>query len=120
MLDLPSRGAVDEAMRRPGTTLVLIDSECECSAQCAHPGLRLSLEHPRRPDHLVRVDSTTDAEALARAREYFVPYPESAPMIVLMGEGMLLAMFQREDLDGRSPEEVAGALQGAYDRFCGQ
>ena len=109
---------VDQAMLRDGTTLVFVNSVCGCAAGAARPGLRLSLEHEKTPDHIVTVFAGMEAEATARAREYFKPYRPSSPQIALMKEGQLLKMIQRHDIEGREPGDVSKALTEAYSEFC--
>ncbi len=109
---------VDAAMRRPGTTLVFVNSVCGCAAGSARPAYRLSLQNEKKPDHAVTVFAGMETEATARAREYFKPYRPSSPQIALMKDGQLVKMIQRQDIEGRSPEDVAQVLTEAYDQFC--
>ena len=72
--ELRTAGAVDEAVARPGTTLVVVNSVCGCAAGKARPGIALSLRNGARPDHLTTVFAGGDIEATERARSYFAPY----------------------------------------------
>lgn len=38
-----------------GTTLVVVNSVCGCAAGAARPGVNLSLDHSKLPNHLVTV-----------------------------------------------------------------
>jgi putative YphP/YqiW family bacilliredoxin len=116
--EIMTHAEVDQAMLRDGTTLVFINSVCGCAAGAARPGLRLSLEQEKTPDHIVTVFAGMETEATARAREYFKPYRPSSPQIALMKEGQLLKMIQRHDIEGREPGDVAKALTDAYTEFC--
>ncbi len=109
---------VDEAMREPGTTLVFVNSVCGCAAGSARPGLRLSLLNKKKPSRVVTVFAGMEQEATARARDYFKPYRPSSPQIALMKDGQLVKMIQRQDIEGRAPEQVAEVLTAAYDEFC--
>ena len=110
--------AVDEAVRKPGTTLVFVNSVCGCAAGSARPGFRLSLMNEKKPDHMVTVFAGMEQEATARAREYFAPYRPSSPQIALLKDGQLLKMIQRQDIEGKQPEDLAKTLGEAYDEHC--
>lgn len=109
---------VDEAMRKPGTTLVFVNSVCGCAAGSARPGYKLSLLNGKKPDHSVTVFAGMETEATTRAREYFKPYRPSSPQIALMKDGQLVKMIQRQDIEGKQPEQVAKTLSEAYDEHC--
>lgn len=116
--ELMSSDDVDAAMKQPGTTLVFVNSVCGCAAGSARPGLRLSMMHDKKPDNIVTVFAGMEREATARAREYFKPYRPSSPQIALMKDGQLVAMIQRQDIEGKQPDAVANALTAAYDEHC--
>ncbi len=116
--ELLGADAVDEAIKKPGTTLVFVNSVCGCAAGSARPGLRLSLMNEKKPDRVVTVFAGMEQEATARAREYFKPYRPSSPQIALMKDGQLVKMIQRQDIEGKQPEAVAQTLSEAYDEFC--
>ena len=116
--ELRDAGAVDGALREPGTTLVFVNSVCGCAAGSARPGLRLSLMHEAKPDHVVSVFAGMEQEATARAREYFQPYRPSSPQIALLKDGQLVHMIQRQDIEGKQPDAVAKTLTDAYDEHC--
>ena len=60
---------VDEVIRNaPGTVMVVVNSVCGCAAGMARPGVRLALQHDRRPDRVATVFAGQDLEATARAR----------------------------------------------------
>ncbi len=116
--ELLGADAVDEAIKKPGTTLVFVNSVCGCAAGSARPGLRLSLMNEKKPDRVVTVFAGMEQEATARAREYFKPYRPSSPQIALMKDGQLVKMIQRQDIEGKEPTAVAQTLSAAYDEFC--
>jgi len=109
---------VDAAMRQPGTTLVFVNSVCGCAAGSARPGFRLSLLNEKKPNHTVTVFAGMETDATARAREYFKPYRPSSPQIALLKDGQLVAMIQRQDIEGKQPEQVAQSLTDAYNEHC--
>src|SRR4051812_2764318 len=74
---------VDDAVKRPGTTLLVVNSVCGCAAGKARPGIALSLRAGARPDHLTTVFAGADVEATQQARGHMAPYPPSSPSIAL-------------------------------------
>jgi putative YphP/YqiW family bacilliredoxin len=116
--ELTTPDQVDQALRKPGTTLVFVNSVCGCAAGSARPGFRLSLMNAKKPDQFVTVFAGMETEATQQAREYFKPYRPSSPQIALMKDGQLVKMIQRQDFEGRQPDAVARDLVAAYDEFC--
>ena len=66
--ELHSVEEVDSMMKKPGTTLVVVNSVCGCAAANARPGARMSLKNDKTPDNLVTVFAGVDREATDRAR----------------------------------------------------
>ncbi len=71
--------AVDDAIAKEGTTLVVVNSVCGCAAANARTGARMSLQNAKHPDHLVTVFAGVDGEATNKARAYMIPFPPSSP-----------------------------------------
>jgi putative YphP/YqiW family bacilliredoxin len=110
---------VDAALRDArGTTLVVVNSICGCAARNARPAVARALESEKRPDRLTTVFAGQDAEATARAREYFAPYPPSSPQIALLKDGEVAFMLERRQIEGRDAEEIAKDLVGAFEKHC--
>jgi len=116
--ELTSPDAVDAAVGRPGTTMVVVNSVCGCAAGKARPGIALSLRAGARPDHLVTVFAGADVEATARARELFAPYPPSSPSVAIMKDGVLVYMMERREVEQNSADGIAARLQAAYAAHC--
>ena len=110
---------VDETLRQDGTTLVVVNSVCGCAARNARPAIAMALSHETRPDRTTTVFAGQDKEATAQARGYFHGYPPSSPSIALLKDGELVYMMERHEIEGRSADEIAEDLAGAFDRFCG-
>lgn len=111
--------AVDEALSvADGTVLLMVNSVCGCAAGAARPGVRLALEHPRRPDRLTTVFAGMEIDAVERSRSYFVGYPPSSPQIGLFKDGRLVQMLERQDIEGRPAEAIAAAMTTAFDKYC--
>lgn len=110
--------AVDEAVKRPGTTMIVVNSVCGCAAGKARPGIALALGSGPRPTHLGTVFAGGDIEATARAREYFAPYPPSSPSVAILKDGALVFMLERREIEGSSAEAIAERLQAAFREHC--
>src|SRR5687768_3910717 len=110
---------VDETLRDAnGTTLVVVNSICGCAARNARPAVARALESTKRPDRLTTVFAGQDAEATARAREYFAPYPPSSPQIALLKDGDVAFLRERRQIEGRNAEEIAKDLLAAFEKHC--
>ena len=110
---------VDERLKEtPGTTLVVVNSVCGCAARNARPAVASALRHSVKPDHLTTVFAGQDIEATTRARSYFTGYAPSSPQIGLLKDGQLVFMLERWQIEGRSADEIAKDLVGAFDQFC--
>jgi putative YphP/YqiW family bacilliredoxin len=59
-----------------------------------------------------------EIDATERARSHFIGYPPSSPQIALFRDGQLVHMLERQDIEGRSAEVIAGELRGAFDKYC--
>jgi putative YphP/YqiW family bacilliredoxin len=110
---------VDEKLKdAKGTTLVVVNSVCGCSARMARPAVRMALENPLKPEHLTTVFAGQDAEATERARGYFTGYAPSSPSISLMKDGKLVFMLERWQIEGRPADEIAHDLVYAFNKYC--
>lgn len=101
-----------------GTTLVVVNSVCGCAARNARPAVASALQHAKKPDHLTTVFAGQDTDATARARSYFTGYAPSSPQIGLLKGGKLVFMLERHQIEGRSADEIAKDLTGAFDKHC--
>jgi putative YphP/YqiW family bacilliredoxin len=98
--------------------LLVVNSICGCAAGVARPGVALSLKHPAAPKRLATVFAGQDLEATARARSYFENYPPSSPQIAILAGGRLLYLLQRQEIEGRMPDQLASVLSGAYEKIA--
>mgnify|MGYP002630517650 FL=1 len=111
---------VDEAIENTkDTLLVVVNSVCGCAAGNMRPGVKLSLQNGKTPSRLTTVFAGVDAEAVAQARKYFLPYPPSSPSIALFKDGELVHFLERHHVEGGSAQMIAANLQAAYDEYCG-
>lgn len=110
--------AVDAAIAKEGTTLVVVNSVCGCAAANARPGAKASLDNGKKPDHLVTVFAGVDREATDKARGYMVPFPPSSPSMALFKNGELVHMLERHHIEGRPADMIAENLKDAYNDHC--
>jgi len=115
--DLTTAEKVDEAMKKEGTTLVMVNSVCGCAAGAARPGVLLSLTGDKVPDNLTTVFAGFDLDAVKRVREYLMPFPPSSPAVALFKDGELVHMLERHHIEGHSAQAIAENLKGAYAEF---
>ena len=116
--ELRTAEAVDEALTRTGTTLVVVNSVCGCAAGKARPGIAMALGHDVKPDHLTTVFAGADVEATERARSYFTGYPPSSPSVALLQDGQLVYMMERRQIEGAPADVIARQLMAAFDQYC--
>ena len=64
--------------KKDETVLMVVNSVCGCAARGARPGVIKSLNNEHKPIKLTTVFAGVDTEAVAKAREYFQPYPPSS------------------------------------------
>jgi putative YphP/YqiW family bacilliredoxin len=117
--ELVTTGEVDKAVAEEGTTLIVINSVCGCSAGTARPGVLLALESSsKKPDHLATSFAGFDIEAVDKIREYLLPYPPSSPSIALFKDGRLVHFIERHNIERRSPQMIASNLSAAFEEYC--
>lgn len=116
--ELRTPEAVDELMKRSGTTMVVVNSVCGCAAGKARPGIALALREGPRPANLATVFAGADIEATDRAREHFAPHPPSSPSVALVKDGRVVYMMHRRDIESQPADMIAATLQKAFAAFC--
>jgi len=110
---------VDQSLSDKGTTLVVINSVCGCSAGTARPGVLMALHNTeKKPDHLKTTFAGFDIDAVKKMREHLLPYPPSSPSIALFKDGELVHFIERHMIEGRSAQMIAHNLIGAFDKYC--
>jgi len=110
--------AVDAALAKPGTTMVVVNSICGCAAGKMRPGVRLALANSaHKPDHAITVFAGQDREATERARGYFEGNPPSSPAIAILRDGKLVYLMQRAVIEQATAQQIAGELVHAFDQL---
>ena len=117
--ELLSANDVEKVMNEKGTTLVMINSVCGCSAGTARPGVIMAVHNgSKKPDNLTTSFAGFDIEAVNKVREHLMPYPPSSPAIALFKDGKLVHFIERHNIEGRSAQMIAENLMGAFDQYC--
>ena len=117
--ELLSPTEVESQLAKEGTTLVMINSVCGCSAGTARPGVLMAIANAKqKPDYLTTSFAGFDIEAIKALRQHLMPYPPSSPAIALFKNGQLVHFVERHQIEGRPPQLIAQNLIGAFDEFC--
>lgn len=102
-----------------GTTLLVFNSVCGCAAGAARPGVKKALQQTNhKPGFLGTVFAGVDKDAVARAREYTLPYPPSSPSIALFKDGELVHFVERHHIEGRNADMIANHLVQVFEEYC--
>lgn len=117
--ELISAADVDAQLQKEGTTLVMINSVCGCSAGSARPGLLMAVANTsKKPDYLTTTFAGFDEDAVRKVREHLLPYPPSSPSIALFKNGELVHFIERHQIEGRPAQVIAHNLIHAFDEYC--
>jgi putative YphP/YqiW family bacilliredoxin len=117
--ELLSKDDVETQLQENGTTLVMINSVCGCSAGTARPGVLLAVtKAAKKPDHLTTSFAGFDVEAVQALRQRMMPYPPSSPSIALFKNGELVHFIERHQIEGRPAHIIANNLINAFEQHC--
>jgi putative YphP/YqiW family bacilliredoxin len=118
-IELLSSTEVESQLEKEGTTLVMINSVCGCSAGSARPGVLMAIANAtQKPDYLTTSFAGFDVDAVKTLRRHLMPYPPSSPAIALFKNGQLVHFVERHQIEGRPPQVIAQNLIGAFDQYC--
>ncbi len=117
--EMLSPSDVEKKITDHGTTLVVINSVCGCSAGTARPGVLMAIHNShKKPDNLTTSFAGFDVDAVNTIREHLLPYPPSSPSIALFKAGQLVHFIERHNIEGRSAQMIAENLIGAFEQYC--
>src|SRR5689334_22006925 len=117
--ELLTSADVESQLNKEGTTLVMINSVCGCSAGSARPGVLMAVANSKvRPDYLTTTFAGFDVEAVSALRQRLLPYPPSSPSIALFKNGELVHFIERHQIEGRPAQMIANNLIGAFNEYC--
>lgn len=109
----------EQMLQEKGTTLVVINSVCGCSAGTARPGVLLAVtQSTKKPNRLATSFAGFDVDAVKKIREHLMPYTPSSPSIALFKDGQLVHIIERHQIEGRSAQMIAANLTAAFEQYC--
>ncbi|MFY8107932.1 MAG: BrxA/BrxB family bacilliredoxin [Bacteroidia bacterium] len=105
--------------KKSGTQLLVFNSVCGCAAGTCRPGVIDAVgKSDKKPTELLTVFAGQEVEAVAKAREFTLPYPPSSPSIALFKDGELVHFVERHMIEGRSAQMISDHLQAAFSEYC--
>ena len=117
--ELLSSEEVESQLSKQGTTLVMINSVCGCSAGTARPGVLMAVANANsKPDYLTTSFAGFDIDAVKTLRRHLMPYPPSSPSIALFKDGQLVHFIERHQIEGRPAQVIAHNLISAFQQYC--
>lgn len=117
--ELLTSDAVEAQLKKQGTTLIMINSVCGCSAGSARPGVLMAVANSKnKPDFLTTSFAGFDIEAVNTLRQHLRPFPPSSPSIALFKDGQLVHFIERHMIEGRPAQMIAHNLIGAFEEYC--
>lgn len=117
--ELLTSSDVESQLSKKGTTLIMINSVCGCSAGSARPGVLMAVANSKnKPDFLTTSFAGFDIDAVNTLRQRLRPYPPSSPAIALFKDGQLVHFIERHQIEGRSAQMIAHNLIGAFEEYC--
>lgn len=118
-ISLKSASDVEELLNNSDeTVLLVVNSVCGCAAANARPAAIMSADNDKKPNKFVTVFAGVDNGAVAKAREFCLPFPPSSPSMALFVNGKLAHFIERHQIEGRPASMIAENLKAAYNEFC--
>lgn len=117
--DLYSPGDVDQAINAQGTTLLVLNSVCGCSAGAARPGVSAALQSTKIPDRMVALFAGQEKAAVAHLRtKYFGQSAPSSPNVALFQDGKLVMHMERHHIQQMDAQSIADVLAAEFQKIC--
>ncbi|MEN9353122.1 MAG: hypothetical protein RL318_447 [Fibrobacterota bacterium] len=117
--DVVTVDEVEAALAQAGTTLVVLNSVCGCSAGSARPGVCAALQGEKIPGQLVTMFAGQEKSAVAHFRDkYLAGHAPSSPNIALFKDGALVALMERSHIQRMDAEMIAESLGDIFSQVC--
>jgi putative YphP/YqiW family bacilliredoxin len=117
--DVLTPDELDTVLAKPGTTLVVLNSVCGCSAGSARPGVCAALQSEKIPGQLVTMFAGQEKSAVAHFRAKYLPgYAPSSPNIALFKDGSLVALMERSHIQRMDAEMISESLGEIFGQAC--
>ena len=111
--------SVDAAIGTSGTSMVVVNSVCGCSAGSARPGVCAALQNKLIPDRMFTVFAGQDKTAVSYLRQkYLDQYQPSSPFIAIFKDGQLLGALERANIQNMDAQTIADTLQEKFNESC--
>lgn len=112
---------VTEALSKPGTSLVMVNSVCGCAGGIARPAALHAIHYDKRPDNLYTVFAGQDKEATAQARAIFGDdHLPSSPSFAVVKDGKMVGEIGRHEIEGHDPMSVITHIQALFEEHCNE
>ena len=115
--ELADASAVDTALAKEGTTLLVVNSVCGCAAANARPGVCMSLANKK-----IQINSQLFLLGLIVKPQTLLAskwaISSSSPSIALFKDGELVHMLERHHIEGRPAKLIAENLIEAFNIHC--
>lgn len=119
--ELTTPDEVNEALIKPGTSLVMINSVCGCAGGIARPAALHAVHYDKRPDNLYTVFAGQDKEATAQARAIFGDdHLPSSPSFAIVKDGKMVDEIGRHEIEGHDPMSVITHIQALFEEHCNE
>ncbi|OHX50581.1 hypothetical protein BB776_03865 [Planococcus salinarum] len=119
--ELTTPDEVTEALAKPGTSLVMINSVCGCAGGIARPAALHAIHYDKRPDNLYTVFAGQDKEATAQARDIFGDdHLPSSPSFAIVKDGKMVGEIGRHEIEGHDPMSVITHVQALFEEHCSE
>lgn len=119
--ELTTPDEVNEALTKPGTSLVMINSVCGCAGGIARPAALHAVHYDKRPDNLYTVFAGQDKEATAQARAIFGDdHLPSSPSFAIVKDGKMVDEIGRHEIEGHDPMSVITHIQALFEEHCNE
>ena len=110
---------VENTLKKPGTTLVVINSVCGCAAGTCRPGVLMAIHNAKvKPTNLATSFAGFDVDAVKQVREHLMPYPPSSPSMALFKDGKLVHFVERHQIEGNNAATIAAHLKKVFEHYC--
>ena len=110
--ELKSAGAVDEQLKTPGTTLLVVNSVCGCAAGRARPGIALALRNTNGRTRSRRCSPAPTSTPRRAPASTSRRTRRRHPSIGLFRDGKLVWMMERWQIEGQDAAAIAAAAEG--------
>ena len=102
----------ENTLSSEGSTMFVLNSVCGCAAGIARPAVKMALQvTENKPTKLATAFAGMEVDAVAKAREFMMPYPPSSPCMAFFDkEGNLKSVIERHQIEGRELTDLVNNI----------